>query len=49
MKELPGNVWELDRETVIPEVDDDKKDEEPKDILNLEKKFDENDLFTLTI
>ena len=49
MKELPGNVWEIDREPVIPEVEDGQRDEEPKrDIrLDLEKKFDGNDLAIL--
>ena len=49
MKELPGNVWEIDRESVIPEVEDGQKDEEPKidHILDLEKNFDENDLAIL--
>ena len=49
MKELPGNAWEIDREPVIPEVEDGKRDEEPKrDIkLDLEKNFDEDDLAIL--
>ena len=48
MRELPGNVWELDRESVIPKVEVDQKDEEPKkNILDLEKNFDENDLAIL--
>ena len=49
MKELPGNVWDLDKETVIPEVEDDQEDEEPKkDIsLDIEKNLDENDLAIL--
>ena len=46
MKELPGNVWELDKESVIPEKDD-QKDKEPKNILDLEKNFYENEIFTL--
>ena len=49
MKELPGNVWEIDREPVITEVEDGQRDEEPKrDIrLDLEKNFDGNDLAIL--
>ena len=49
MKELPGNVWEIDREPVIPEVKDGQKDEEPKIdySLDLEKNFNENDLAIL--
>ena len=49
MRELPGNAWEIDREPLIPEVEDGQRDEEPKrDIrLDLEKNFDENDLAIL--
>ena len=49
MRELPGNAWEIDREPLIPEVEDGQRDEEPKrDIrLDLEKNFDGNDLAIL--
>ena len=49
MQELPGNAWEIDREPLIPEVEDGQRDEEPKrDIrLDLEKNFDENNLAIL--
>ena len=46
MQELPGNAWEIDREPLIPEVEDGQRDEEPKrDIrLDLKKNFDVNDI-----
>ena len=49
MKELPGNIWEIDEGPVNPEVEDDQIDEEPKiDYrLDLEKNFDGDDLAIL--
>ena len=46
MQELPGNAWEIDREPLIPEVEDGQRDEEPKrdTRLDLEKNFDVNDI-----